>query len=99
MLVTREMTDLEDDAWDDPVDFVPRILVSHRRTGVPEDALTRAVRAPAEMWTSRLSKSVGEGAADAVAVALDKSTPQGRCHKKIVSVGITDEGTTLYVPD
>jgi hypothetical protein len=44
MLVTREMTGLEDDVWDDLVDLVPRILVSHPRKGVPEDALTSAVR-------------------------------------------------------
>jgi hypothetical protein len=96
MLVTREMTGLEDEVWDDPVDLVLRILVSHRRTGVPEDALTSAVRAPAEIWTLRLVESVGDGAADAVMVVLDMSTPQGRRRKKVVSVGISDEGTTLY---
>jgi hypothetical protein len=46
------------------------------------------------MWTSRLAESVGDGAADAVVVALDMSTPQGRRRKKVVSVGINDEGTT-----
>jgi hypothetical protein len=94
MLVTRELTDLEGDVWDDPVDLVLRIVVSHRRTGVLEDALTSAVRAPAEMWTSRIAESIGDGAADAVVVALDMSTPQGRSRKKVVSVGINDEGTT-----
>jgi hypothetical protein len=46
------------------------------------------------MWTSRLAESVGDGAADAVVVALDMSTPQGQRRKKVVSVGINDEGTT-----
>jgi hypothetical protein len=49
---------------------------------------------PAEMWTSRLAESAGDGAADAVVVALDMSTPQGQRRKKRVSVGINDEGTT-----
>jgi hypothetical protein len=35
MLVAREMTDLEGDVWDDPVDLVLRILVINQRTGVP----------------------------------------------------------------
>jgi hypothetical protein len=47
------------------------------------------------MWTSRLAKSVEDGAADAVVVALDLPTPQGRRRKKDVSVGINDEGTIL----
>jgi hypothetical protein len=89
------MTDLEDEVWDDPVNLVPRILVSHRRKGFSKDALISAVRARAEMWTSRLAESAGYGAADAVVVALDESTPQGRRRKKVVSVGIYDEGTTL----
>jgi hypothetical protein len=38
---------LEGDVWDDPVDLVPRILVSHQLTGVPKDALTSSVRVPA----------------------------------------------------
>jgi hypothetical protein len=53
------MTDLEDEVWDDPVDLLPRTLVSHPRKGVPEEALSSAVRAPAEMSTSRLAESVG----------------------------------------
>jgi hypothetical protein len=75
------------------VDLVPRILASHRRTGVPEDALTSAVCSPAEMWTSRLAESVGDGAADAAVVALNISTPQGQRRKMAVSVGINDVGT------
>jgi hypothetical protein len=91
MLVKREMTGLDDDVF-------PRILVSHRRTGVPEDAFTSAVRTRAEMWTSRLVESVGDGAADAVVVALYMSTPQGRRRKKVVSEGVIDERTTLREP-
>jgi hypothetical protein len=49
MLVLREMTELEDEVWDDPVDVLHRRLVSHPRKGVPEDALASAVRARAEM--------------------------------------------------
>jgi hypothetical protein len=94
MLVRQEMTGLEDEVWDDPVDLVPRILVSHRRTGAPEDAVTSAVRAPASMWTSRPAESVGDGAADAVVVALDMDIPQGRHRKKVESVGINDVGIT-----
>jgi hypothetical protein len=78
MLARREMIGLDGDVWDDPVHLVPRILVSHRRTGVPEDALTSAVRASAEMWNLRVAGSVGDGAADAVVIALDMPTPQGR---------------------
>jgi hypothetical protein len=74
MLVRREMTGFYEEVWDDRVGLVPHILVSHRRTGVREDALTSAVHAPAEMWTSRLAKSVGDSAADAVVVTLDMST-------------------------
>jgi hypothetical protein len=89
------MTDLEDEVWDDPVDlFVLRILVTHPCKGVPEDALTSAVRAPAEMRNLRLAECVGDGTTDAVVVALDMSTPQARRRKKVVSVGINDEGTT-----
>jgi hypothetical protein len=40
------------------------------------------------------SESVGDGSADAVMVALDVSTPQARRRKKVVSVGINDEGVT-----
>jgi hypothetical protein len=78
------MTGLDDEVWDDPVQKFPRILVSHRRTGVPEDALTRAVCNRAEMQTSRLAESVGDGAANVVVVALDMSTPQGRRRKMFV---------------
>jgi hypothetical protein len=46
------------------------------------------------MWNLRLAESVGDGAADAVVVALDMSTPQARRRKKAVSVGINDVGTT-----
>jgi hypothetical protein len=88
------MTELEDVLWDDPVDVLHRHLVSHPKKGVREDALTSAVRIRAEMWNSRLSKSVGDGAADAVVAALDMSTPQGWCCKKVLSVGINDEGTS-----
>jgi hypothetical protein len=42
----------------------------------------------------RLAKSFGDGAADAVVVALDMSTPQGRRHKNAVSAGNNYEGTT-----
>jgi hypothetical protein len=49
MFVMREMTQLEDEAWNDPVDVLHRRLVSHPRKGVPEDALASAVRARAEM--------------------------------------------------
>jgi hypothetical protein len=94
MLITQEMTELEDDAWDDPVDVLHYLLVSHPRKDVPEDALTSPVRTRAEMKTSHLTESVGGGAADAVVVALDVSTPQGRRRKKVVSVGINDQGTT-----
>jgi hypothetical protein len=94
MLVTREMIDLEDEVWDDPVDLLPCILVSQPRAGVPEDSLTSAVRAPAEMWTSRLAESVGDGAADAGVVALNMCTPQGRRRKKVLFMGISDEWTT-----
>jgi hypothetical protein len=51
MLVTREMTGLKDEVWDDPVQNYVRILVSHRRTGAPEDALTRAGRSPSFLTT------------------------------------------------
>jgi hypothetical protein len=64
MLVRREMTDLEDEVWDDPDRNVLHILVSHRRTGAPEDVLTGAVRTPAEMWASCLAEFIGDGAAD-----------------------------------
>jgi hypothetical protein len=108
------MTGLDYEVWDGPVQkyvlftkFAPvgvvekyvRILVSHRRTGSPEDALTRAVRAPAAMWNLRLAKSVGDGATDAVVVALDMSTPQARRRKEFESVVINDVGTTLREPD
>jgi hypothetical protein len=88
------MTGMNYEVWDDPVHNFHRILVSHRPTGALEGALTRAVRAPAAMWNSRLTESVGDGAADAVVVALDMSTPQARRRKKVVSVGISDVGTT-----
>jgi hypothetical protein len=88
------MTELEDKFWDNPVDAPHCILVSHRRKGVPEDAFTSAVRARPEVRSSHLAKSVGDGAADAVVVALDMPTPQGRLCKKAVSMGINDEGTT-----
>jgi hypothetical protein len=42
----------------------------------------------------RLAESTGDGATDAVVVALDMSTPRARRRKKIVSVGINDVGTT-----
>jgi hypothetical protein len=74
--------------------MVPLILQVNGGKDAPEDALTSAVRAPAEMWTSRLAESVGDGAADAVVVALGMSTPQGRRRKKVLSVNIDDEGTT-----
>jgi hypothetical protein len=74
MLVKREMAELEGDVWDDPVGDLHRLLVSHPRKGVPEYALTSEVRTRAEMWTSRLAESVGDGAADAVVVALHMFT-------------------------
>jgi hypothetical protein len=43
------MTDLDYEVWNDPVQNYGRILVSHRRIGAPEDAQTRAGRAPAAM--------------------------------------------------
>jgi hypothetical protein len=46
------------------------------------------------MWKMRLAESVGDGAADAVVVALDMSTPQARRRNKVESVGINDVGTT-----
>jgi hypothetical protein len=46
------------------------------------------------MWNLRLAESVGDGATDAVVVALDTSTLQARRCKKAVSVGINDVGTT-----
>jgi hypothetical protein len=46
------------------------------------------------MWNSRLAESVGDGATDAVVVALDMSTLQARRRKKVESVGINDVGTT-----
>jgi hypothetical protein len=46
------------------------------------------------MWNSRFPESVGDGAEDAVVVALDTSTPQDRRRKKVESVGINDLGTT-----
>jgi hypothetical protein len=88
------MTELKEEFWDNAVDVLHRRLVIHPRKGVPEDALTTAVRICAEMWTSRLAESVGDGAADAVVVALDMFTLQGRRRKKASSVGINDEGTT-----
>jgi hypothetical protein len=39
----------------------------------------------------RLAESVGDGATDAVVVALDMSTLQTRCRKKVESVGINEE--------
>jgi hypothetical protein len=88
------MTGLDYEVWDDRVHNFHRILVIHRRTGAPEVALTRAVRAPAAMWNLRLAESVGDGATDAVVVALDMPTPQARRRKMIVSVGINEVGTT-----
>jgi hypothetical protein len=67
------MAGLDYEVWDDPVHNFYRIIVSHRRTGVPEDDLSSAVRAPAAMWNSRLAESVGDGADDSVVVALDRS--------------------------
>jgi hypothetical protein len=61
------------------------ILVSHRRTDAPEDAHTRTARAPAAMWNLRLAESVRNGATDAVVVALDMSTRQGRRRKKVLN--------------
>jgi fructose-specific phosphotransferase system component IIB len=78
----------------DPVDVLHRRLVSHPRKGAPKDALSSAVRTRAEMWTSLLAESVGDGAADAVVVALDMSTPQARRRKETVSIEINDEWTT-----
>jgi hypothetical protein len=40
ILVTREMIELEDEVWDDPVDI---LFVSQPQKGVPEDALTSSV--------------------------------------------------------
>jgi hypothetical protein len=94
MLVKREMAELEDEVWDNPVDVLHRHLVSYPRKGVPKDALTSAAHARAEMWTSRLAESIGDGAADAVVVALDMSTLKGRRRKKVVSMGINEVGTT-----
>jgi hypothetical protein len=77
------MTGLDYEVWDDTVHNIHRILVSHRRAGAMEGAITRAVRAPAAMWNSPLAESVGDGATDAVVVALDMSNPQYRRRKKI----------------
>jgi hypothetical protein len=88
------MVELEEEAWDNPVGVLNRLLDSHPRKGVPEDALTSAVLARAEVWTSHLAESAGDGAADAIVVALKMSTPQSQRRKKAVSVGINDEGTT-----
>jgi hypothetical protein len=85
------MTGLNHDVLNDRVHNFPRILFSHRRAGAPEDAVTRAGRAPASMWNLRLAESVGDGATDAVVVALDMSTRQGRRRKKVESVGINEE--------
>jgi hypothetical protein len=49
---------------------------------------------PAAMWNLRLAESIGDGATDAVVVALVMSTRQGRRRKNIESVGINDVGTT-----
>jgi hypothetical protein len=94
MLVAREMTEMEDEVCDNPVDILDCRLVSHPRKGVSEDSLTSAVRSRAETRTSRLAKSVGDGAADAVVAALDMSTPQGRRRKQAVSVGINEKETS-----
>jgi hypothetical protein len=67
------MTGSDYKVWDDTVHNFPnfhRILVSHRRTGAPEDALTRAGRAPAALWNLCLAEPVGDGATDAVVVLL-----------------------------
>jgi hypothetical protein len=84
------MTGLDRDVWNDRVHNFPRILVSHRQAGATEDTVTRAGRAPASMWNLRLAESVGDGATDAVVVALDMSTLQARRRMKVVSVGIND---------
>jgi hypothetical protein len=44
------MTELEDEVWDDPIDDLHRILVSHPRKGALEDALTSAVRTRASSF-------------------------------------------------
>jgi hypothetical protein len=88
------MTGLNYEVWDDPVQNYVRILVRHRRTCAPEDALTRAGRAPAAMWNLCLAESVGDDATDAVVVALNLSALQARCRKKVESVGIDGVGTT-----
>jgi hypothetical protein len=83
---------LEDDVWVNPVDVLHRRLVSRPRKGVLEDALTRAcLRRGVDI---AFAESVRDGTADAVVVALDMSTPQGRRRKKAVSVGISDEVIT-----
>jgi hypothetical protein len=69
ILITREMAELEDEVWDNLVDVLHRRLLSHPRKGVLKDALT--VRARAEVRTSRLAESVGDGSADAVVIVLD----------------------------
>jgi hypothetical protein len=51
------MTGLDHDVWNDRVHNFLRILVSHRRAGATEDAVTRAGRAPASMWNLRLAES------------------------------------------
>jgi hypothetical protein len=43
------------------------------------------------MWTPRFAEFFGDGAADAVVVALDMSYPQGQRRKEAVSVGINDK--------
>jgi hypothetical protein len=68
-------TGLDHEVLNHPVHNLHRILFSHRRTGAPEDALTRTARAPAAMRNLRLAESVGDGATDAVVVAMDVSTP------------------------
>jgi hypothetical protein len=48
------------------------------------------------MWNLRLAESVGDGATNAVVVALDMSTLQARRRKKAVSVGISDVGFKVF---
>jgi hypothetical protein len=91
------MSGLDHDVWDDRIHNFPRILISHRRAGCTEDAITRAGRAPTSMWNLRLAESVGDCATDAVVVALDMSTRQTRRRKKVVSVRVNEDFSSRLV--
>jgi hypothetical protein len=73
------MTELKDEVWDNPLDVLHRRLVSHPRKGVPEDALTSAVRSRTAVWTSRLVKAVGDDAAYISRFGACNSAQEQRC--------------------